>query len=64
MINKKYMAACRYEISRTVFNSISQLRNLSSTRRKLADMVNLLVVDFRSQSDCSIFRKESEKENE
>ena len=27
-------------------------------------MVNLLVVDFRSQSDCSIFRKELEIENE
>ena len=27
-------------------------------------MVNILAVDFRSQSDCSIFRKEWEKENE
>ena len=37
IINKKYMVACRYEISLTMLNSTSHLRrNLSSTRRKSA----------------------------
>ena len=49
-------------ISLTVFNSTSHLRkNLSSTRQ---NRQQLLVVDFRSQPDCSICRKEAEKENE
>ena len=56
------MFACRYEISLTVFNSTSHLRKIFQVHGE--NRQQLLVVDFRSQQDCSICRKEAEKENE
>ena len=63
MINKKYMAACRYEISLTVLNSHLVSEEIFQVHGENRPVANLLVVDFLSQPDCSICRKEGEKKN-
>ena len=50
----KFLLLCstRHLISEKIFQVHGEIRQ------------QLLVVDFRSQADCSICRKEAEKENE